>query len=49
MYIGILVSDGRMPGARRIDVRKVWDIRQLDVFFDALPSDDVGQRTWSKP
>jgi predicted DNA-binding transcriptional regulator AlpA len=43
MYIGIspskfddLVADGRMPAPVKIDGRKVWDIRQLDVAFDAL-------------
>jgi len=46
-YIGVspskfdeLVADGRMPGARRIDTRKVWDIRELDLLFDALPHHD---------
>jgi len=47
MYIGIspnkfdeMVEDGRMPRAIGIDRRKVWDIRKLDVAFDALPTDD---------
>lgn len=35
----ILVDDGRMPKPRRIDGRKVWDIRELDSAFDALPHD----------
>jgi hypothetical protein len=45
-YIGIgltkfdaLVADGRMPGPRLIDSRKVWDIRRLDMAFDALPEE----------
>jgi excisionase family DNA binding protein len=49
MYIGIsagkfdqLIADGRMPGARRIDGRKVWDVRELDLHFDELPRDDSG-------
>ena len=44
MYIGVsavkfnqLVADGRMPVARRIDGRKVWDVRELDLYFDGLP------------
>ncbi len=44
MYIGVsatkfdeLVADGRMPGPLRIDTRKVWDVRSLDLAFDALP------------
>jgi excisionase family DNA binding protein len=48
MYIGIsggkfveMVSDGRMPGAVRIDGRKVWDVRSLDLAFDSLPRDDA--------
>ncbi len=47
MYVGIsagkfdeLVSDGRMPPPRRIDGRRVWDIRSLDVAFDRLPEED---------
>ncbi len=47
MYIGIsaskfdeLVRAGRMPGPKRIDGRKVWDVRDLDVAFDALPSEN---------
>ena len=44
-YIGIgaskfdaLVIDGRMPPARQIDRRRVWDVNELDAAFDALPS-----------
>ena len=47
MYIGVsagkfdeLVRDGRMPGPKRIDGRKIWDVRDLDVAFDALPSEN---------
>ena len=47
MYIGIssgkfdkMLADGRMPNPRRIDGRKVWDIRDLDVAFEALPRED---------
>jgi hypothetical protein len=52
MYVGIspskfdeLVADGRMPQPRRIDGRKVWDIRALDLAFDELPGDD-GPNSW---
>jgi predicted DNA-binding transcriptional regulator AlpA len=53
MYCGVsatmfdrLVMDGRMPGPRRIDGRKVWDIRAIDVAFDRLPGEDsAGNRT----
>jgi predicted DNA-binding transcriptional regulator AlpA len=48
MYIGIspskfdqLVADGRMPPPVRIDSRKLWDIRHLDLAFDALPAENV--------
>jgi hypothetical protein len=47
MYIGVspnkfdqLVHDGRMPGPKRIDGRKIWDVRDLDVAFDALPGEN---------
>jgi len=46
-YIGVsantfdkMVADGRMPPAKRIDGRKVWDVRALDRSFDALPGGD---------
>jgi excisionase family DNA binding protein len=48
MYVGVsagkfaeMVADGRMPAPRRVDGRKVWDIRALDLAFDDLPRDDV--------
>jgi len=59
MYIGIsastfdkLVADGRMPRPRRIDTRKLWDVHELDIAFNALPSDDglggeIADGTWS--
>ena len=47
MYVGVsagkfdqLVDDGRMPAPRRIDRRKVWDRYEIDVAFDALPSEN---------
>jgi predicted DNA-binding transcriptional regulator AlpA len=47
-YIGIspslfdvMVQDGRMPSPKRINARVIWDIRQLDVAFESLPSDDL--------
>jgi len=43
MYIGIsaakfdeILADGRMPAPIKIDARKVWDIRSLDLAFDDL-------------
>lgn len=46
-YVGIspckfdeMVADGRMPKPRRIDTRKVWDVRELDLSFEALPQED---------
>jgi predicted DNA-binding transcriptional regulator AlpA len=53
MYIGIspnkfdeLVADGRMPAPVKIDSRKVWDIRYLDLAFDALPREDAVPNSW---
>lgn len=53
-YVGVgptkfdeMVSDGRMPKPKRIDGRKVWDVRALDRFFEALPSDgDIDDNPW---
>jgi hypothetical protein len=49
MYIGIgtskfdeMVVDGRMPFPRRVDARKIWDVRDLDLAFDELPKDNAG-------
>jgi predicted DNA-binding transcriptional regulator AlpA len=51
MYIGVsagkfdeMVADGRMPGPVRIDGRRVWDIRSLDLAFDALPKENHSAR-----
>lgn len=44
VYVGVspslfdeMVADGRMPKGREINSRIVWDIRELDEAFDALP------------
>jgi hypothetical protein len=55
MYIGVspskfdeMVEDGRMPRAVGIDRRKVWDLRKLDMAFDALSGESqVADNTWS--
>jgi hypothetical protein len=36
-----MLADSRMPPPRRIDGRKIWDIRDLDMAFDALPREDA--------
>jgi predicted DNA-binding transcriptional regulator AlpA len=53
MYIGIsdgkfdeLVADGRMPTPVKIDGRKVWDLRALDLAFDALVSESSSPNSW---
>jgi predicted DNA-binding transcriptional regulator AlpA len=53
MYIGIsatkfddLVADGRMPAPVKIDGRKVWDVRALDLAFDALVSESSSTNSW---
>jgi len=47
IYVGVssskfdeLVNDGRMPKPKKIDARKVWDMRALDLAFDDLPGED---------
>jgi hypothetical protein len=44
LYFGIspskfdeLRKDGRVPPPRLIDGRKVWDVRELDIAFEAFP------------
>lgn len=46
-YIGVsvtkfleLVAAERMPAAKRIDGRRIWDIRKLDQAFDAIDGDE---------
>lgn len=46
-YIGVspslfdeMVRDGRMPKAKQINARNVWDARRIDEAFAALPSPD---------
>ena len=54
-YVGIsatkfdeLVADGRMPQPKKIDARRIWDVRQLDAAFDALPG--IGDAEgWGEP
>jgi predicted DNA-binding transcriptional regulator AlpA len=53
MYIGIspskfdeLVADGTMPGPVHIGSRKLWDIRRLDLAFDALPGENSTPNSW---
>jgi hypothetical protein len=52
MYIGVsvgkfgqMVADGRMPMPIQVDGRKIWDVRKLDLAFDALVGDD-SPNTW---
>lgn len=47
-YIGVsvtlfeqMVGDGRVPGAKRINSRAIWDLRALDLAFDTLPGGDA--------
>ena len=53
-YVGIspslfdlLVSDGRMPCAKKINARMVWDRKRLDEAFEAIP--DTGNCNENNP
>ncbi len=41
-----MVRDGRMPKPKRIDGCVVWDLRRLDLAWDALGGDDEAQNPW---
>jgi predicted DNA-binding transcriptional regulator AlpA len=48
-YIGVspslfdeMVKDGRMPPAKTINARKVWDRVRLDEAFETLPDGESG-------
>lgn len=59
-YIGVspstfdkLLIEGKMPPAKRIRGRKVWDLRQLDESFSALDDDSSaldngGENPWDQ-
>ena len=43
-YVGVspslfdqMLVDGRMPSPRIVNTRRIWDRRELDEAFDALP------------
>jgi hypothetical protein len=55
-YIGVstgkfdeMIADGRMPSSKKIDTRRVWDVRQLDSAFDNLPGGDEIDDVWANP
>ena len=50
-YIGVsptlfdeMVRDGRMPKAKAINSRNVWDARRIDAAFAALPDPNDDER-----
>jgi predicted DNA-binding transcriptional regulator AlpA len=52
-YVGVgaskfdeMVRDGRMPKPKRIDGCVVWDLRRLDLAWDALGGDDEAPNPW---
>lgn len=55
-YIGVgaskfdaMVVDGPMPKPKKIDGRRVWDVRSLDRSFDALPGgEDSDYNPWDE-
>lgn len=47
----IMVADGRMPGPKIINRRRIWDRTRLDLAFAALPGDDADdtkQNPWDE-
>jgi hypothetical protein len=54
-YVGVspslfdqMVKDGRMPKAKHINSRMVWDRLMLDLAFEALPDDGEGRNPWDE-
>src|SRR4249919_3904639 len=50
MYVGVsagkfdaMVRDGRMPQPVKVDHRKIWDIRSLDLAFDEISAQNPSQ------
>jgi predicted DNA-binding transcriptional regulator AlpA len=53
VYVGVsptkfdqMVADKRMPPPKRIDGCVIWDLREVDVAFDALTGQDDGLNPW---
>lgn len=53
VYVGVspttfdkLVSEHSMPSPIRIRARRVWDVRALDLAFDALSGEDASVNPW---
>ncbi len=55
IYVGVspitfdkMLRGGKMPPPKRIGSRKLWDVRELDISFDALPSENhrTQETTW---
>lgn len=53
-YLGIspgkfdeMRASGQIEPARLIGARKLWDIRDLDMAFDALPREDSPSLEWT--
>ncbi len=51
-YIGVspttfdkMVLAGEMPAPKRVGSRKIWDVRALDLAFEALPGEDSAPET----
>lgn len=51
-YIGVspttfdkMIDRGEMPNPKRVGHRKIWDVRALDLAFDALPGEDAVPET----
>ena len=50
-YIGVgvtkfvdLVATNRMPSPRLADTKLIWDVRELDEYFDRLPVKGANQK-----
>jgi predicted DNA-binding transcriptional regulator AlpA len=50
-YVGVsaslfdlLVKDGRMPSAKRINSRTVWDRKKLDHAFELIPDGNTSEQ-----
>lgn len=53
LYVGVSVrqfdewvKEGQMPQPKRVGGVVVWDVRELDVAFDALGDDANADHTW---
>jgi predicted DNA-binding transcriptional regulator AlpA len=55
-YVGVsatlfdrMIAEQKMPRPKRYGARTFWDLRKIDIAFDALPDENDRDDVWSRP